>query len=368
MFDLEPPHRTPILLAALAVAVLAAMALIVLSDGRDEVHARVTAPPMRPAPADLELFAADSFWNRPLPPDAPLDPSSLVMVNALRHEVARERQADIGPWIQTTYYSTPVYVVSRRTKKRRVKLDAPPEPYTATLRTAFEKVPIPRRMRPATGTDGHVTIIQPSRDRMWEMWRARRASDGWHAAWGGAMKRVSQSPGYFTPEAWRGAQHNWGATATSLPVVGGTMLISELERGQIDHALAMALPDARAGVFAWPAQRSDGRGPPTLLPQGARLRLDPALDIDALGLPPLTRMMAEAAQRYGIVVRDRTKNAIGFFAEDPTPLGYDPYAGPDGFFGGRRPNEVLERFPWDRLQLLRMTLCSSAPCERGDSP
>ena len=54
------------------------------------------------------------------------------------------------------------------------------------------------------------------------------------------------------------------------------MLLDELKAGRIDHALAINLPAPRAGVFAWPAQRTDGTGPPTALPEGARLRLDPA--------------------------------------------------------------------------------------------
>jgi hypothetical protein len=130
----------------------------------------------------------------------------------------------------------------------------------------------------------------------------------------------------------------------------------------------MAVPNARAGVFAWPAQRSDGTGGPTTLPEGARLRLDPRLNIAALNLPPMTRMMAEAAQRYGIVVRDRTKNAVTFFAEDHTPKGRDPYAGPEGLFGGETPSGVLERFPWEQLRVLKMSLCTEAPCTRRGAP
>ena len=83
-----------------------------------------------------------------------------------------------------------------------------------------------------------------------------------------------------------------------------------------------------------------------------RFRLDPTVDIAALHLPPIVRMLAEAAQRYGLVVRDKSAN-VAFYAEDPTPLGWNPYAGPTGFFGGQYPNRLLEQFPWSRLQALR---------------
>ena len=73
---------------------------------------------------------------------------------------------------------------------------------------------------------------------------------------------MSKSPGYYTAAAWPGAKRNWGATASSLPVIGGTMLLDELEQGSFDHALAINLPAPRADVFAWPAQRTDGTGLP----------------------------------------------------------------------------------------------------------
>jgi hypothetical protein len=73
-------------------------------------------------------------------------------------------------------------------------------------------------------------------------------------------------------------------------------------------------------------------------------------------LPPLTRMMAVAAQRYGIIVRDQTGHAVSFFGEDPRQYGRDPYGGPGGFFGGPYPNPVMWAFPWEHLQLLKMDL------------
>jgi hypothetical protein len=121
-------------------------------------------------------------------------------------------------------------------------------------------------------------------------------------------------------------------------------------------------------VFAWPAQRTDGTGGPLTLPEGARLRLDPTLDLSTLHLPPAALALAEAAQRYGIVVRDRTHHATAIYAEDPTPTGRDPYQGPNGLFGGKIPSALLADFPWDRLQVLKMVVCSQAPCRRGDSP
>ena len=318
-----------------------------------------TPAPVAPASARMpptgsssaRFFAPDSVWNAPLADDAPLDRQSAAVVGAFRAEIAREMTVRTGPWIATTEYSTPVYTVPAGQPRVRVTLD---QPFGATLKGAFASVPLPDNARPASGTDAHLTVHQPSTDSLWEFWQLRRLSDGWHASWGGAMSGVSGSAGYYSSASWPGAESNWGATATSLPVIGGTMLLSELAAGRIDHALAIGVPDARAGVFAFPAQRTDGTSAdPLAIPEGARLRLDPALNIDALGLPPLVRAMAVAAQRYGIIVRDKTTSITTFYGEDPTPTGTNPYP---QLLGGRLPNDELASFPWDHLQLLSMQL------------
>ena len=305
-----------------------------------------------------QLFSATSFWNEQLSAASPLDPNSAALVQSLAAEVQREHTANIGPWIGASSGSTPLYRVPRGQPRLRVHLDSPNSRGGKALQRAFASVPIPRGAKAAVPPDRHMTIWQPSTDRLWEFFGARHLSDGWHAEWGGAIRRVSKSPGYYTGSAWPGATRNWGATASSLPVIGGTMLLDELKAGRIDHALAINLPAPRAGVFAWPAQRTDGTGPLTALPEGARLRLDPTLDLRALHLPKLTRMIARAAQRYGLVVRDQTHHAISLFGENPSQFGGSPYA---RYFRGRNPQQLLANFPWDRLQVLEMHLCTAAP-------
>ena len=350
-------------LLAVAVALVAAL-LVVGLDSNGVDRERVAGPDAavreradaRPSKRGARLFAADSVWNQRLADDAPLDPDGVALVGKLRATVAQNIAARWGPWIQTRDTSTPLYIVSARQATIPVTLHT--GSWGKTLQTAFQKVPIPAHAVPAAGPDGHMTVWQPSRDRLWEFFKARRIGDRWHADFGGAIKDVSRSPGYYTRKSWPGLSHSyWGATATSLPVAAGTMLIDELRSGVIPHALAMNIPFARPKVFSWPAQRTDGTSTDAeAIPEGARFRLDPKLDIGKLDLPPMTRMMAEAAQRYGVIVRDQTAHAIAFFGEDPTPLGKDPYGGRDGFFGGSDPSAIMQAFPWDRLQLLKMRL------------
>ena len=299
------------------------------------------------------LFSPASLWNRQPASGAPLDPGSQAIVAALSQEVAREEEERRGPWINTSSYGVPLLTVPAGQPTARVQLDHAPD---AALSSAWSAVPLPDGARPAAGSDGYLVVWQPSSDRMWEFWRLNRQADGWHAAWGGAIMRVSENRGVYGADAWPGAKPWWGASASSLPLAAGAITIDELRRGEIDHALAISLPDIRAGVFASPARRTDGRSDdPSSLPEGARLRLDPRVDLSRLAMPPVTRAIATAAQRYGIIVRDFAGN-VTFSAQDPTPTGSDPYHGPNGLYGGRYPDQLLASLPWSHLQVLRMDL------------
>ena len=159
--------------------------------------------------------------------------------------------------------------------------------------------------------------------------------------WGALVGHVSTSDG-VNPAPF-------GASASGLALFGGLVRIHELESGQIDHAIGIAIPQPESGVFVPPATRTDGRyDGPDAIPEGTRFRLDPNLDVNSLHLPPVTRMFAVAAQRYGLIVRDTAGNVV-IYGEDPIPTGSNPYP---QLFGGLTPDQIMRAFPWDRLQAI----------------
>ncbi len=309
-----------------------------------------------PAPARVagqRFFSAASIWNRSLAPAAALDSSSPALSGALADEVAAEESAGVGPWINTSSSSVPIYSVAAAQPRVRVRLAGGP---SRALVRAWARVPLPAGARPGQGSDAELVLYQPSSDRMWEFWRLAHTETGWRAAWGGAIAHTSQNPGVYGPQAWPGAETSWGASASSLSIAGGLITLKDLQEHQIDHALAAAIPDAAAGIYTSPAQRTDGRSTaPDAIPEGAHLRLDPTLQLTSLHLPPLTLMIAQAAQRYGIIIRDYAPN-ITLYAQDPTPNGTNPYTGPTGYLENKTPIQLLENFPWKHLQLLKMSL------------
>ena len=357
----QPRHTPPVLLAAALVL----SALVGCGSGglvEESVSARSRAAPDSRARTSVasgqpvkpfRFYSPSSFWNTQVPATAPLDPKSGPIVAAFNSLVASELREKAGPSINTTEYSVPIYTVPAQQPTVKVTLDSENAP---ALQDAWNAVPVPPKAQPAKGTDGRLVIWQPSSDKLWDFWRAVHKKDGWHASWGGATQDVSSASGLPDAASWPGAQPWWGTSGCSLGVVGGLITIEDINQELINHALQIAIPNVRAGVYASPALRTDGQThDPLALPEGARLRLDPSLDLRALHLPRLTLMMARAAKHYGIFVINRSKD-VAFQAQDPVTTGGNPYIGPDGYFEGSYPRELLSQFPWEHLQLLKTDL------------
>jgi len=281
------------------------------------------------SPERGQLFAPDSVWNAPLPDDAELDATSEVVVRELA------RQAAAGATLNVGSYSTPVYTVPADQPTVRVR-DADDGFMEQPGPLAWGDVPLPPDAESADGEDRHLVVWQPSTDTMWEFWDLRRTPEG-------PFNGVSTHPGVLPAP--------YGATATGLPVIAGTILADDVARGRIDHALALAIPEPRREWLTAPATRTDGWSTRPETPiEGSRFRLDPALDIDALGLHPFVAMLAHAAQDHGLILRDKAGGVV-LFGEDPRGLGgKDPFA---AALQGADPSALMRSFPWDRLQLLK---------------
>jgi hypothetical protein len=305
------------------------------------------APADAAAPPVKTVFARDSFWYAPLPVAVPLHPQSAAFVE----DFLRQKKAYYGNVnLNTSQYASPVYVVGPDVKGIDVsEWNCQNKGFTdKALAQQWTAVPIPDYAQAADGTDAEMTIYQPSSDTIWEFWRARKTDGAWQACWGGRLDQASRSDGVFP-------QH-YGTTATSLPFIGGQITAEELQLGEIRHVMGIALVDVEHhGIKSWPAHRSDGWNPqrkPNRIPEGLRLRLDPAVNVKRLNLHPVAATIARAAQKYGFVVWDKA-GAISLRLENPksaTARGApDPYP---ALFKGRAKGAIMDGFPWDRLQFL----------------
>jgi hypothetical protein len=289
-------------------------------------------------------FSPTSFWNLPLPADVPLHADSDRYASNIASQVTKY----YGNATVNVYQYTPaIYTVGADVPTVAVKYDdCQNKGYVpADLLSQWTAVPIPSYALPADGTDKELVIYQPSTDTIWEFWVASKRSDGWYACWGGKLSDVSASNGIWPVP--------FGTTATGLPFQGGIITIPELQAGVINHVIGISLVEIRAAVQSYPANRNDGRvNDPDAIAEGQRFRLDPAFDVDASSLTPTGKTIARAAQKYGFVVWD-TAGSVGLRAENPmsrTGQGQpDPYP---ALFDGKAEWQVLQNFPWSRLQAL----------------
>jgi hypothetical protein len=346
----DPRHRLTFVLVASTL-----MGCLVGCSGAQHTSPQSTKLVRLTAETDTgpqRFFAENSIWNTPVSPTAQPEANSAALVAELGRQVAAEEREMRGPWINTTSYSVPVYTVGPLEPTVSVKLVG--HLNETALQKAWDAVPLPADAVPAAGSDHQLVVWQPSSNRLWEFWRLVHSASGWSASWGGAMQNVSANPGVFESGAWPGAKSWWGASASSLSLVGGLITIEDLQRGEINHAVAISLPEVRAGVFVSPARRTDGKsGNPLALAEGTRLRLNPALNLASMHLPRVTLLIAQAAQRYGIYVKDGAEN-VTFDAQDPIPTGTEPYDGPGGYFEGKSPLALLSSFPWSQLEVMQM--------------
>jgi hypothetical protein len=288
-------------------------------------------------------FSPTSFWNTPLAADAPLSPDSDTLVSAFNKQW-RTFYGTVG--INTDDYSIPVYTVP--TDQPTVSVSLAPDCHSDPgLQQQFKAVPIPSNAQPANGGDHTLVIWQPATDTEWELWVARQDAGGaWSACWGGRIQNVSKAQGVF-PDPY-------GVAASGLSYLAGSMKVSELQAGEIKHALAVNVVHTTAGTQVPPATRNDGNSSaPDAIPEGTRFRLDPSIDVTKLGLSPTGVTIARALQTYGMLVTD-TSGAVVVVAEDGQPYVTagqpNPYV---AIFGDQESYQVLAQIPWDRLQVVQ---------------
>ncbi|MBI2297915.1 MAG: hypothetical protein HYU66_03000 [Armatimonadetes bacterium] len=289
------------------------------------------APPAGAAAAALRprFYSADSPFNVPVPAGARVDPLSAAALAGLAESA---RHSFVLGWRR---WSVPVYFVDAATPRYRVRLTADWAP-----RAALRGVPIPGGAQPDPEDDGQLCLIDADDGCEWDLWQARRDGAGWSASW--ANVTTIRGDGLYA----RGLS----ARGSGFALAAGLVWPEELRAGRIDHALVMSYDFVRAGGPVPPATESDGESQRAdALPEGARLQLDPELDLDTLGLAPWQAAIARALQVYGVYLAD-SGEGVELYAVNPLSL-------PPGAFDGLLPDDDypdLSPIPINRLRVLEL--------------
>lgn len=363
-------HRTPlrqrllvaaavptviVALVATPIVVVAALGTSAPAAALPEVASVPTAAVSAPSlytisPTPLftpQIFGPTSAW-RTMVTRAPVNPDSSEMVAELARQVAGRNggNASFNVW----QYGATIVKVAPTQNRVTVKFDdCQHKGYTPNglynKGKHFVGVPIPDSARPSDGSDASLTIWSPGTNQMWDLWKARKSADGWHACWGGRIDHLWSNAGYY-PDGF-------GASASGL-AAGGAIRIDEIRNGRIPHAISIGIRDYGSWKkLSWPAQRSDGStSSSSKIIMGTRFRLPKSIDVNKLGLTPIGKIIAVAAQNYGFIVTEKS-GTVAMPAESGAVIaartGTNPWV---DLMGASKSYNVLHNFPWSRLQAL----------------
>jgi hypothetical protein len=268
-----------------------------------------SANPSAPS-APGQLFSALSPWNEHVA-GLPVDPRSSAMLGLADERLtvaespgtlvlhSQTRTDRSGVYINTAAWTTPVVssATGVPTKVFCRQLNCGPD--SAGLHSLL----MPGGTSPDPRFDGWLSVIDSGIGYGYDLWRARRQVDG-SISFQYVKRWKLSGPGYSSPHAADAA----GARGSGLPLFAGVILASDLQRGVINHALAISVPGPASTNFVAPASTTDGVGPTNSVPEGAHLLLKPSVTLASLprgDSPRLARMIITALKTYGAIVVDR---------------------------------------------------------------
>jgi hypothetical protein len=246
----------------------------------------------------LRAFTPDSWWNTPVPADAPSNPKA---ADILRYMSTAKEAGDgclrlagsaNNSWGQPVYWAQPgdPEFDVRVTNGKRL-------PELRTMR-------IPRGAQSAPNNDSSVTVFDV--DRGYVVAFTDAAYDAGARTWtaSGATVTYLDSNGLDVRTGESSDQRNIGTHRGNNAAVMMAR-IDEVGAGEIRHVLKVASGPEVSARSVFPMVGSDGgSADPAAPPQGLRFRIKSSVDLDRLDLDPEARVIAEALQRYGFYIGD----------------------------------------------------------------
>ena len=279
------------------------------------------------------FYSDDSPFNQKIPSHPEIDPNSDLMIGSLKEAGMGENliTVSIGSWTTTLFYA------DENTPRYDVKLTAYWSPYKKLL-----NVPIPDNAVQDPSDDGSMVVIDLSTGYEYDFWQARKTKNGWQASWANRIKL--DSDGVF--------EKGTSARGSGFALPAGLIRAEELQAGRIEHALFFTYTFTKSNGPVPPATESDGQSKrDDAIPEGARLQLDPNLDLDILGLTPAEKIIAKALQEYGMFLGD---SGGGVELEAINPLSYKSNPYKQYFETDKEGLYYTRNIPLDKFRVLKL--------------
>jgi hypothetical protein len=348
-----------------AITALCAVTACSSTTTREERTSFTLQPSPVVAPASRPWFNSGSAFWEPIPANPTLAPNNADL-QALLADPEANMVANLVsfavPIVEWSITATPVPLTV---------LETGHDGWGYNELSSVASVQLPIDAAAAAGSDGKLVIIDRNNNRVLDLLAAARTDTGWNAKWGGVYPLngdgTSPTPAYQGPNAQVYPEPVSRGTGSGISSLAGLVTVDDIASGTINHALVFATDRACGppftGTFWPPATTTDGwveDGP--CLAEGARIQLDPAVNVDLLGLDPGRAMIAKALQRFGAYCIDNGGSRLGFIFELAPPERVSVYeqAGLVGDYAS------LTDLPWGSVRLLAPTI--AATTELSDAP
>jgi hypothetical protein len=213
------------------------------------------------------------------------------------------------------------------------------------------KVRIPLGTKPDPSGDGHLSVHDPEKGLRYEMWQAVYDST--------TRKIKGCSAGQSFPQDAVNITQGWrGSNAAGTPSWRGLVTPEQMKaaidaKGDLGMTLQFGTPNIGGvacppGTPRYPGSHNAPTGDHSSPMEGTWIRLDPAVDVEALAIPEWQKVLARTLQRRGAINRDNA-GAWGIYGENPINRPGVSWS-LAGLSGGQA--ALSTAFPFAKLQIL----------------
>ena len=290
---------------------------------------------------NFRAFHYHSYWNKPLPPDAPIDGySDLYIADANNPDVSTPFVGLTGAPGARQSFAAPLVWSSSQDPQYTII----PSRWGKPL-----KIRIPNGTLPQSGSDGALWIIDrtaPQGGVLAQLYKARFDGVSWSAV-STSQYRID-SNGLNRKSSGSNEPSNDGHRG--IPPHIQMVRLDEIRSGAIKHRLACywhatGRPDSSTPWYYWPLvgyERNKGG----IVPEGLVIRIKPEIDLSQKPLSPVALIIATALQRYGCMIGDNSggkNNRLKLERNESAWKALDPEL---------RFN-ALDSLPWDDWEFIR---------------